>query len=66
MAAKSPEKTPAVDQTSPDAVETPAAPTPTRAPGECVVDEAFHVGRAVNGKVCSYHAMRYRADGTPR
>lgn len=34
--------------------------------GECVVDESFHVGRAVNGLVCSYHAMHYLADGTLR
>lgn len=34
--------------------------------GECVVDSDFHIGRAVNGLVCSYHAMHYLADGTPR
>lgn len=50
---------------TPDAAPAVEA-SPTRAPGECVVDEAFHVGRAVNGLVCSYHAMRYKADGTPR
>lgn len=33
---------------------------------DCVVNEPFHVGRAVNGLVCSYHAMRYKADGTRR
>lgn len=35
---------------------------------DCVVNEGRgkHVGRAVNGKVCSYHAMRYKADGTRR
>jgi hypothetical protein len=47
----------------------PAKSEPVKAakvPGECVVDEPFHVGRAVNGKVCSYHANRYKADGTPR
>lgn len=33
---------------------------------DCVVDAPYHVGRAVNGKVCSYHAMQYKADGTPR
>lgn len=36
------------------------------AAGQCVVDDPFHVGRAVNGLVCSYHAMHYLADGTPR
>jgi hypothetical protein len=34
--------------------------------GECVVKADFHVGRAVNGKVCSYHAMSHDADGNPR
>lgn len=43
-----------------------AGPEATRVASDCVVDEPFHVGRAVNGKVCSYHAMRYKADGTPR
>jgi hypothetical protein len=33
---------------------------------DCVVDADFHVGRAVNGKVCSYHAMHYAADGSRR
>lgn len=45
--------------------ETPDKPQ-TRVSGQCVVKEDFHVGRAVNGKVCSYHAMHYRADGTAR
>jgi len=35
--------------------------------GQCVVDDGtVHVGRAVNGLVCSAHAMHYLADGTPR
>jgi hypothetical protein len=35
--------------------------------GECVVDDGTpHTGRAVNGVICSAHAMRYRADGTRR
>jgi hypothetical protein len=35
--------------------------------GECVVDEDFHVGRAVPGtKVCSYHTMHYNNDGSKR
>lgn len=34
---------------------------------DCVVDDGTpHTGRAVNGKVCSRHAMRYRADGKLR
>jgi hypothetical protein len=38
-----------------------------KAPGECVVDDGTaHMGRAVNGVVCSAHAMRYKSDGTPR
>lgn len=40
--------------------------TPKTAPGECVVDAPFHVGRAVNGLVCSYHAMHYDANGNRR
>lgn len=35
-------------------------------PGVCVVNDGHCVGRAVNGLVCSYHAMHYRADGTRR
>jgi hypothetical protein len=35
--------------------------------GECVVDDGTpHTGRAVNGLICSRHAINYRADGTPR
>jgi hypothetical protein len=37
------------------------------ASGECVVNDGTgHTGRAVNGLVCSRHANRYHADGTPR
>lgn len=34
----------------------------------CVVDDGrgMHVGDAVNGKVCSYHAMHYDAQGNRR
>lgn len=34
----------------------------------CVVNggRGMHVGNAVNGKVCSYHAMHYHRDGSPR
>jgi hypothetical protein len=43
----------------------PAADAKT---SDCVVDggKGFHVGRAVNGKVCSYHAMHYDAQGNRR
>lgn len=36
--------------------------------GNCVVDDGTpHTGRATPGaRICSAHAMRYRADGTPR
>jgi hypothetical protein len=38
-----------------------------KARDECVVDDGTpHTGRAVNGVVCSAHAMHYRADGTRR
>jgi hypothetical protein len=55
-------------QTKPAAVEEKKADKPEKAPGECVVDDGTrHNGRATPGsKVCSAHAMRYKADGTPR
>ena len=35
--------------------------------GECVVDDGTpHTGRAVNGVICSAHAMRYDANGKLR
>jgi len=35
--------------------------------GECVVDDGTaHVGRAVNGVVCSAHAMQYDPQGNRR
>ena len=39
-----------------------------RVVSDCVVNDGrgYHVGRAVNGKVCSYHAMAYKSDGSPR
>jgi hypothetical protein len=47
--------------------ETRATAAAAAAAGECVVDDGTrHVGRAVNGLVCSAHANRYHADGTPR
>lgn len=47
------------------AADTPADPA---ARGECVVDDGTaHMGRATPGaKICSAHAMHYKADGTPR
>ena len=36
------------------------------AAGQCVVDDSVHVGHAVNGLVCSYHAMHYDAEGNRR
>lgn len=36
-------------------------------PTDCVVDDGTaHVGRAVNGRVCSAHAMHYDRNGRPR
>ena len=34
----------------------------------CAVNDGrgFHVGNAVNGVVCSYHAMHYDSAGNPR
>ena len=52
-------------EVAPGQFVTPVAPLPNR--GECVVDDGtLHVGRAVNGVVCSAHAMRYKPDGTLR
>lgn len=56
------------------AKDTTAAEPKTETPAEdervstCVVDDGrgFHVGNAVNGKVCSYHAMHYDANGNRR
>jgi hypothetical protein len=58
-------------QTKPTTVEEKKADKPAKpekAPGECVVDDGtLHNGRATPGaKICSAHAMRYKADGTPR
>lgn len=58
---RAPKADPAKDETAPPP---PAAPAAARS--DCAVKSDFHVGRAVNGQVCSYHAMQYRADGTPR
>jgi SAP domain-containing protein len=43
------------------------AAEPARRSSNCVADDGRpHVGNAVNGKVCSAHAISHRADGTPR
>lgn len=55
------------------APKTPA-PAKTASPAKgprvstCVINDGrgTHVGNAVNGKVCSYHAMQYDAAGNPR
>lgn len=43
-------------------------PAPKDRRGGCVVDDGTaHMGRATPGaKICSAHAMHYKADGTPR
>lgn len=47
-----------------------AEPEPAAEPvtSTCVVNggKGIHVGQAVNGKVCSYHAMHYDPNGNPR
>ncbi len=52
-------------------VDPPAEPEPTAEAervSTCVVNDGYglHVGNAVNGKVCSYHAMHYDANGNRR
>lgn len=63
MATKS--ETPAKAATA-KAKADPAAGDPVVS--DCVVNggRGMHVGRAVNGKVCSYHAMHYDAQGNRR
>jgi hypothetical protein len=55
-------------KTEPAAADTPPTPAKSAAVSDqCVVNDGKpHVGRAVMGKVCSYHAMHYRPDGSPR
>lgn len=50
------------------AVDEPAKAGKNPVVSDCVVNKGrgYHVGRAVNGKVCSYHAMAYKSDGSPR
>lgn len=73
-AAAEPEQYPPVAKSA-DTTPVEVAPgqfvTPVSAPaeprGECVVkDGSAHVGGAVNGKVCSAHAMHYDANGKKR
>lgn len=55
-------------RTEPTVEETPAV-EPAAAPVDptaCVVPNGRHVGRAVNGRVCSAHAISHHPDGTPR
>ena len=70
-------KTPAVEESAATTDEAAVDPVTGNGPaaheanrqvrGECVVDDGTrHIGRAVNGVVCSAHAARYRADGTRR
>lgn len=54
---------PAASETKPAAEARPERP---KVESDCVVKSDFHVGRAVNGKVCSYHAMHYDAAGKRR
>lgn len=67
MAVKSTDTKSTADATKADPAPVEAEPARTvRADGQCVIDAPLHVGRAVNGLVCSYHAMHYRADGSRR
>jgi len=59
------------DATADATAETPAEAAPAGdnpVVSDCVVNggKGMHVGRAVNGKVCSYHAMHYDRDGNRR
>lgn len=64
--AKAADPTPAKDTPAKDT--TPAAVTEGERVSTCVVNRGrgMHVGNAVNGKVCSYHAMHYDAAGNRR
>jgi hypothetical protein len=60
-----------VDEDAPEPAEPePAAedspPEPAVDRTVCVVNDEHCNGRAVMGRVCSYHAMHYRPDGTRR
>lgn len=63
-----PAKTADVDETldAPEPAPGEQFTTAKTPPGVCVVNDGRCVGRAVNGVVCSYHAMTYRADGVRR
>jgi hypothetical protein len=58
----------AADEPKADESKAKAKDEPKKDPRECVVDDGTpHTGRATPGAViCSAHAMRYKADGTPR
>lgn len=68
MAVKSTGTTPADTTPVPPAAASASAEdlTPYGADSDCVVKSDRHFGRAVNGKVCSYHAMHYDAAGKRR
>lgn len=60
-------KTTDVKSTAKLADDKAPAETKSKAPGQCVVDDGTpHMGRAVNGVVCSAHAMHYDAAGKKR
>ena len=65
MAVKTTGTQPAAAPTAPDPAPD-GSERPARVESDCVVDAGFHVGRAVNGRVCSYHAMHYDAAGKRR
>lgn len=67
MAVKSNSDKPPAEKSASTPVDEPAeAPNQAKAESDCVVRADFHVGRAVNGNVCSYHAMHYDAQGNRR
>lgn len=65
--ARTPKADPRADAPAADANAEPSVDQ-DQVVSDCVVNggRGMHVGRAVNGKVCSYHAMAYKADGTRR
>jgi hypothetical protein len=62
-----PSNEPPTPPADPPVAADPAAPAERpKVESDCVVKSDMHVGRAVNGKVCSYHAMHYDAAGKRR
>jgi hypothetical protein len=55
---------PETAEPEPAAEDSPPEPAVDRT--VCVVNDEHCNGRAVMGRVCSYHAMHYRPDGTRR